>query len=71
MISYGADHAEKLLVSDALLNQYPFLADSYAFTVCRIEPENNIHIILAALEKFGQLNMVVVGNWRIVIMDGS
>ena len=64
LISYGADHAKKLLISDVLLDQYKFLADPYAFTVCRIEPENNIHIILAALKKFRQLNMVVVGNWN-------
>jgi glycosyltransferase involved in cell wall biosynthesis len=63
LISYGADHVRKLLISDELLEQYNFLADPYAFTVCRIEPENNIHIILAALKRFGQLNMVIVGNW--------
>ena len=38
------------------------LPDSYALALCRIEPENNVHVILEAL---GGLNipLVFVGNW--------
>ena len=37
----------------------------YAFTVCRIEPENNIHLLLEAFadkEKV-EFPLVIVGNW--------
>lgn len=43
--------------------KYPFQASSYAFTVCRIEPENNIHIILEAFKKDTLMPLVIVGNW--------
>lgn len=35
----------------------------YAFGVCRIEPENNIHIILEAFAKTPPMPLVFVGNW--------
>jgi len=41
-----------------------FVPDSeYAFSVCRIEPENNIHIILAAFDDAPTMPLVFVGNW--------
>lgn len=64
LIPYGADHVDKLLITDVLLEQYNFLSASYAFTVCRIEPENNLHIILSAFKDIEQLNIVIVGNWN-------
>jgi len=36
---------------------------SYAFSVCRIEPENNIDIILEAFARNKSLPLVIVGNW--------
>jgi glycosyltransferase involved in cell wall biosynthesis len=35
----------------------------YAFAVCRIEPENNIHIILEAFAEQTALPLIIVGNW--------
>lgn len=37
---------------------------SYAFSVCRIEPENNIHIILEAFASFDKFPVIIVGNWN-------
>ena len=37
--------------------------DKYAIAVCRIEPENNIHIILEAFSQAGALPLVFLGNW--------
>ena len=48
----------------AVLNQFPFLSENYAFKVCRIEPENNVHLILEAFYKYPLLNIVLVGNWN-------
>jgi glycosyltransferase involved in cell wall biosynthesis len=63
MVAYGGDHAAPQPMSKTLLRQYPFLATNYAFKVCRIEPENNIELILAAFA--GQSTpLVLVGNWE-------
>lgn len=64
LIAYGADHVKKLELSEKLLAQFNFLSTTYAFTVCRIEPENNLHIIVEALAKQQSLPLVIVGNWN-------
>jgi len=37
--------------------------ERYAIAVCRIEPENNIHIILEAFAEAEALPLVFLGNW--------
>lgn len=63
LIPYGADHAKKHDLTKELLNNYSFLSMPYAFKVCRIEPENNVHIILEAF-KNTSVNLVIIGNWQ-------
>ena len=63
LITYGADHTKKLPLSEEVLEEYPFLRDEYAFTVCRIEPENNIDMIIKAFCDLPDRNYVIVGNW--------
>jgi len=63
LISYGGDHVNKELMKDSDKIQYTFLNDKYAFKVCRIEPENNLDIILEAFSFFSSLPIVIVGNW--------
>ena len=63
LIPYGADHVTKEPLTDDILLKYSFLNKPYAFKVCRIEPENNIHIILEAFKYYLDLNLVIVGNW--------
>lgn len=59
VISYGGEHAvcyeSKVLPEE--LNTSP-----YALSLCRIEPENNVELILEAFSKNG-LPLVFVGNW--------
>jgi glycosyltransferase involved in cell wall biosynthesis len=64
LIAYGADHAEKIAISNEILNQHPYLNDKYAFNVCRIEPENNLHIMLEAFSSQNILPLVIIGNWK-------
>jgi len=64
LIAYGADHVTKEILSDELKVKYPFLGSRYAFKVCRIEPENNIHLILEAFSEYKLLNIVMIGNWE-------
>jgi glycosyltransferase involved in cell wall biosynthesis len=63
LIAYGGDHVTKETMSEELKSKYLFLNEKYAFKVCRIEPENNIHIILEAFKEFTDLNLVIIGNW--------
>jgi glycosyltransferase involved in cell wall biosynthesis len=63
-IAYGGNHAAKVEKNLHYLNKYKFLADKYAFKVCRIERENNIELILKAFREANFLNLVLVGNWH-------
>jgi len=63
LIEYGADHVTPVKAVAKDLAKYPFLKAAYAFKVCRIEPENNIHIVLAAFKKMARMPLVLVGNW--------
>ena len=59
VITYGGDHALKGKAVDL-----PFaVPDRYAISVCRIEPENNVHLILKAFADSSELSIVFVGNW--------
>lgn len=64
LIEYGADHAIKVPIDDVDKKEYPFLNELYAFGVCRIEPENNIHMILEAFSHMPEKTLVMVGNWE-------
>ena len=63
LIAYGADHVTHESIDDQLTEKYPFVKSEYAFKVCRIEPENNIHVILEAFSKLPEKHLVCVGNW--------
>jgi len=60
VIGYGGDHA--LMGQSTFLDESEFSRD-YIFSVCRIEPENNIHLILEAFSKIERYSLVIVGNW--------
>ncbi|TRX39488.1 DUF1972 domain-containing protein [Flavobacterium restrictum] len=64
VIEYGADHT--LMVKPTLedVQKYPFLQEEYAVKVCRIEPENNVHLVLEAFKMEQKTNLVLVGNWN-------
>lgn len=63
LITYGGDHCKKINISEKLIKKYSFINGSYAFSVCRIEPENNIEIIIKAFSHINSMNLVIVGNW--------
>ncbi|MEH6457479.1 MAG: DUF1972 domain-containing protein [Cocleimonas sp.] len=54
VIAYGGEHA---LVAQSSNN-----VSDYFFTVCRIEPENNVKMILMSFSQSG-LKYKIVGNW--------
>lgn len=63
LITYGGDHVKRLPLTRELTAQYPFLTSPYAFHVSRIEPENNIHLILQAFSRTPSKNLVMAGLW--------
>jgi len=64
IIEYGADHTLKITPASKDIECYPFLSAPYAFNVCRIEPENNIHVVLAAFSRMNDWPLVMIGNWE-------
>ncbi len=65
LIAYGGDHVlcETADIEDEVLDKYGLKDREFAFSVCRIEPENNVHITLEAFKKSGK-KLVFVGNWE-------
>lgn len=64
VIEYGADHTLQVTPNQEDYTKYPFLKNDYAVKVCRIEPENNVHLVLEAFKQLPNSNLVVVGNWN-------
>lgn len=64
IIEYGADHVMNVKPMPADKEVFPFLNKPYAFKVCRIEPENNIDIVLEAFSRNPRYTLVMVGNWN-------
>lgn len=59
-IPYGGDNA---LLESSKNNNFGFLPKQYALALCRIEPENNIDMILEGWKDVG-IPLVFVGNWQ-------
>lgn len=64
LIAYGGDHAVRPLRDEEILSRYGLEGRRYAFKVCRIEPENNIDLIIRSFESYQDLDLVIVGNWN-------
>ena len=65
LITYGGDHVSKKSMSPDIEAKFPFAAMcNYAFTVCRIEPENNVQLILEAYAEMPDKKLVIVGLWN-------
>ncbi|SDA78086.1 Glycosyltransferase involved in cell wall bisynthesis [Algoriphagus alkaliphilus] len=64
LIAYGANHVSPV-EPDSYRKKFSFLDSPYVFTVCRIEPENNVEMQLRAFKEC-EIGMpyVVVGNWN-------
>lgn len=63
VVEYGADHVNRLKLTEEVKNQYPVLRSPYALKVCRVEPENNVHNVLKAFSLMPKRNLVIIGNW--------
>lgn len=63
VIAYGGDQAIKIAMSEEIKNEYSFLQFPYAIAVARIQPDNNIDMILEAFLKLPDKQLVFIGNW--------
>ncbi len=63
LIAYGGDHVKYTPIKKETIQKYPSLALPYAFKVARVEPENNIHVILKAFS-ISKQQLIIVGNWQ-------
>lgn len=63
LIEYGGDNVKFVNLSKETSNLYNIQKNSYAFKVCRIEPENNIDMILEAFSKT-IFKIIIIGNWN-------
>lgn len=60
-IPYGGDH----LYNDSLYAiDIGAIPKKYALTICRIEPENNIEMIIKSFLNLENLYLMIIGNWE-------
>ena len=59
-IPYGGEHA---VVVDTIKPDI-FIPIEFSLKIARIEPENNIEMVLSAFSKLPNQNIVIVGNWN-------
>lgn len=64
VIEYGGDQISSLPLTDDFSRDYPFVKAPYAFSVARIQPDNNIEMILEGFSRSSKLPLVFVGNWN-------
>lgn len=64
LIAYGGDQVFYQPITDAMSAEYPFLKGKYAFEVARIQPDNNIDMLISAFIKADSMPLVIVGNWK-------
>lgn len=64
IIEYGGDGAFPVRDDRHLKEKYGLEPQGYFFNVARIEPENNIHIMLEAFNEMPDKMLVLVGNWH-------
>ena len=63
LIAYGGDQVFQVNYTQADFDQFPFLKEPYAFSVCRIQPDNQIALLLSSFEQT-KIPFVMVGNWE-------
>ncbi len=61
-IGYGGNHALQPPVDNST-DIYLDIDFPYAFSLCRIEPENNVHLILKAFSEI-PCYLIFIGNWQ-------
>jgi len=66
LIEYGGDQVRKQKFEVNDYDKWKFIKDKYALNVARIQPDNNIEVIIKAFVCYESIPLVIIGNW-----DGS
>ena len=64
VIAYGGDQAMRLPITNDLSIAYPFLEVKYAIAIARIQPDNNVEILLDSFKE-ASFPLVYIGNWEV------
>lgn len=65
LIAYGGDQTQMVIPNELDFNKYKFLKNSYACAIARIQPDNNIEMILNSFKNNKQFGPIVfIGNWE-------
>lgn len=64
VIAYGGDQVFKVEPTVNDFNKYTFLEKRYAFTVARIQPDNNIEMLCNSFTEISLFPIVIIGNWN-------
>jgi glycosyltransferase involved in cell wall biosynthesis len=64
VIEYGGDQAQKVAITKAGIQKYPFLREKYSIAIARIQSDNNVELLLEAF-KDKKLPLVYIGNWDV------
>lgn len=64
LIAYGGDQSQHLPITPEMAEKYSFLKGKYAFEVARIQPDNNIEMLMKAFTMADTIPFVLVGNWN-------
>ncbi|MGO9434819.1 MAG: DUF1972 domain-containing protein [Terracidiphilus sp.] len=64
LIEYGGDQVSRPSINNEWRQRFPFLDGPYCFSVARIQPDNNIEMVLNAFSQATTHELVLVGNWN-------
>ncbi|GHV78814.1 rhamnosyltransferase [Spirochaetia bacterium] len=64
IIEYGGDQAERVTITERYVNKHLFLTEEYILAVARIQPDNNIEMIIQSFNNIKKYKLVIIGNWN-------
>jgi glycosyltransferase involved in cell wall biosynthesis len=64
VIEYGGDQVYGMSINEAYKTKYPFLKNKYILQVARIQPDNNIEMIIKSFSGIDGYHLVIIGNWN-------
>lgn len=67
LIAYGGDHVIRNISDEkkkSILNEFGLKANGYSMALCRIEPENNVELILESYSRMPDKKLIFIGNWE-------
>jgi len=64
LIEYGGNHVQRIYYNEKYKIKYSFLEEDYILSVARIQPDNNIEMILKSFINVHNFKLVIIGNWE-------